>query len=126
MDLDKFDSSSDIRELLAIRDDIEKLSQAHPSSSTINVDLIDLGDAYQLIADLPGVSQEKLEIALYSHSLTIATVRDELDDTLHVISTERPKGHAQRELDLPSEINPEASSAHLQGGVLTLTLPKAK
>jgi HSP20 family molecular chaperone IbpA len=55
----------------------------------------------------------------------VAGLREPIDDTLRIISSERPRGHFQRTVQLPSEVERERTTAHLQEGVLVLTLPKA-
>jgi HSP20 family protein len=126
MDLEKFGTSGAISELLALRDDVDRISNLHFSSDglTPKVDMFDLGDAYQLMIEVPGVSQERLEVAVQGRNVTVAGLRDPIDENIRIISSERPRGHFQRTVQLPSEVERERVTAHLQEGVLVLTLPK--
>jgi HSP20 family protein len=127
MELEKFGTSGAISELLSIRDDVDRITNLHLASDglTPKVDIFDTGDAYQLMIEVPGVSQENLEVAIQGSSVIVAGLREPIDDTLRIISSERPRGHFQRTVQLPSEVERERTTAHLQEGVLVLTLPKA-
>ncbi len=126
MELERFGTSGAISELLSIRDDVERISNLHLKTDglTPKVDIFDLGDAYQLVIEVPGVSQENLEVAIQGNSVIVAGLREPIDDSVKMISTERPRGHFQRTIGLPSEVERERTTAHLQEGVLVLTLPK--
>ena len=128
MDLEKYGTSGIIQELLSIRDDIEQLAETQLADNLTQpkLDLLDLGDSYRLMVEVPGVSQENLELALQGRSLIIAGLREPLEDGVSILMTERPRGHFQRSIELPSEIKREAIQAHLQEGLLILTLPKAR
>jgi HSP20 family protein len=128
MDLDKVDSFQDIQELIAIREDIQALTQrvALEEAPQMRVDLLDLGESFRLIAEVPGVSQENLEVALHGHTLTIAGLREPYSHDIQIISRERPTGHFQRTIDLPDAVEREGAHAHLREGLLILDMPKAK
>jgi HSP20 family protein len=127
MELEKFGTSGTISELLSIRDDVDRITNLHLASDglTPKVDMFDTGDAYQLMIEVPGVSQENLEVAVQGSSVIVAGLREPIDDSVKIISSERPRGHFQRTVQLPSEVERERTTAHLQEGVLVLTLPKA-
>lgn len=128
MELDKRDEGTgrDVQELLILRDRVSELATGvTPESLELKMDLIDLGDTYRLIVDLPGVSQDDLEIALRGRLLTIAGLREMNGGDQAFALRERPSGHFQRTTELPSEVSYEASSAQLREGLLILHLPKA-
>ena len=64
-------------------------------------------------------------MAVQGSSLTIAGIRDSLEDGADIISQERKTGRFQRSIDLPSEVDNTDGTAHLREGVLVLHLPKA-
>lgn len=138
MELEKFTSTRDIQDLLALRSDIEALSAGTPKADTgPKLELLDLGPAYRLIVEVPGVSQENLEVALQGRSLTVAGLRepgydglgdgmgDGASDSVDIILSERSSGHFQRSLELPGEVDYDRSHASLHDGLLVLDLPKA-
>ena len=133
MELEKFDSSRDIRDLLALREDVERLSTAAPEAEAgPKLELLDLGAAYRLVVEVPGVTQENLEIALQGRSLTVAGLREPLyepsgsGDGVDVILSERASGHFQLSVELPGEVDYARSHASLRDGLLVLDFPKAQ
>ncbi|MGL4611231.1 MAG: Hsp20/alpha crystallin family protein [Trueperaceae bacterium] len=127
MELEKFGTSGAISELLSIRDDVERISNLHLGGDGITpkVDLFDTGEAYQLMIDVPGVTQEGLEVAIQGRQVVVAGLREPIDEHVRILRSERPRGHFQRSIELPSEVERERTTAHLQEGVLVLTLPKS-
>ena len=127
MEIEKFGTAGDIEELLAVRDRIEALTQSGGSGDGVlpRVDLLDLGDAYQLLVEVPGVPQSSLEVALQGKDVMVAGLRENVPDETGIVFTERPNGPFQRTVELPGEVDRDAVSAHLHSGLLVVTLPKA-
>lgn len=87
----------------------------------------DGGDALFVEAEVPGIPRENLEILTIGNELTIKGRRPPLGDeraTYH--RRERGTGEFTRLLQLPAEVNAEGVEASLEGGVLTIRLPKAE
>lgn len=127
MEIEKFGTAGDIEELLAVRDRIEALTQTGASSDDVlpRMDLLDLGDAFQLLVEVPGVSQSSLEVALQGKEVVVAGLRDNLPDETGIVFTERPNGPFQRTVELPDAVDREGITAHLHSGLLIVNLPKA-
>jgi HSP20 family protein len=128
MELDKRDESTrrDLQQLLILRERVSELAEGvAPQSFDLKLDLLDLGDAYRLIVDLPGVAQDDLEIALRGRLLTIAGLREMNRSEQAFRLRERRGGHFQRTVELPGDVHDEGSSAQLREGLLILHLPKA-
>ena len=127
MELDKRNSSDDFGLLLDLRERVGALSREFEGpDAEPKLDLIDLGHAFELLLEVPGVMQERLEVALDERSVTVAGYREPHEETLDVVMRERASGHFQRTVELPDTIEREKSSAHLHHGLLTLHLPKRK
>ncbi len=128
MKLERFGTAGDIQELLAVRDSIDDLLAGHKDGQsdalTPRIDLLDLGDALQLVIDVPGVSQADLEVAVNDGELLVAGLRETLPQGPAVIVSERPSGPFQRSIALPAGVDRENATAHLANGVLIVTLPK--
>lgn len=126
MELDKFGTAGDIHELLAIRESVENLTLTTTKDTTQpKIDLLDRGDAYQLLIEVSGVPQENIEVSVQDRSVTVAGLREPVDSQFKVITSERHRGHFQRSIDLPSDVNGDASQAQMVNGLLILTLPKS-
>ena len=83
-------------------------------------------DGYVFRADLPGVKEEDLEIALTGNRLTISGKREqekrEQGETYY--ATERSYGSFSRAFTLPDGTDGENVKAELKNGVLQVTVPK--
>lgn len=127
MELEKFSTAEDIRELLTVRDRIEDMAEGQRGTDpgTPKCEMRDLGDAFRVVLEVPGVPQANLEIALKGRELVIAGIRDVEQNEGKLVFTERPTGPFHRSVQLPGEVVPERIGAHLQQGLLVVTLPKA-
>jgi len=93
----------------------------------VPVDLWETKDAYQLRADVPGVTSDELEINATSDSISIAgEVKGHADVSENGwLRQERRVGKFQRAFTLPIAIDPTKVEATFDNGVLQLVLPKA-
>lgn len=84
-------------------------------------------EAFYAEAEVPGVSQDQIELSVTGNELTIKVHRPEVSEqnvTFH--RRERPVGEATRVIRLPGDVDHERVQADLQNGVLTVMLPKAE
>ncbi len=124
MELDKRDPG-DVQRLLELRDRVGELRQTLGEGEDVpRIDLLDFGDAFELVVEVPGVSQRDLEVAVQGRSVTVAGRRAAREEHADVLLAERPGGHFQRTVTLPGEVAEERGSAHLREGLLRLHLPK--
>jgi HSP20 family protein len=90
------------------------------------IDIVDKNEAYQVVAELPGMDEKNVEVKLVNGSLTIkGEKRDEKEEKkkdyyLH----ERSFGSFERSFALPDEVDADKIEASFSKGVLTVTLPK--
>lgn len=125
MELDTYGTASDLQELLAVRDSIQRLVEHREGDDALlpRAELRDAGEAYHLLVDVPGVTQENLEIAVQGAEVIVAGVREREGDG-ELVFGERPRGPFQRTVTLPGDVDPEGAQARLASGVLVLHLPK--
>lgn len=91
------------------------------------VDIIEGKDGLLLIADMPGVDENSVDITLEKNVLTIyGTVEPEIPEKHRLVSSEYGIGDYQRTFTLSDEIDREKIEATVKNGVLRLTLPKAE
>jgi len=106
-----------------------------PSESTSRVwvpalDIVEKRDAYVVVAELPGVGQNDVELSFEQNVLTIRGQKSSLldpskDGELRVYTAERVSGAFERAIRLPEFVDSEKIGAELRDGVLTITIPKA-
>ena len=78
--------------------------------------------------DLPGINKEDIEINLKEDMLEISAKSGKENETEEegYIRKEREYTHFYRAVHLPSSVKEEGSTAKIENGVLTITLPKMK
>jgi HSP20 family molecular chaperone IbpA len=90
-------------------------------------DITETEEAITLVADMPGVPADGVDVTLEADLLTIrGTVRGEEPEDAELVWAEYEQGDYQRSFTVSDEIDREGISANISGGVLTLTLPKAR
>lgn len=90
------------------------------------VDIYESENSLTLVADMPGVPLENVDIDLDSDQLTIrGTVPQEQEDG-KVLFREYTVGDYYRQFTLSNDIDREKIQASMKNGVLKLVLPKAE
>ncbi|MGC9964910.1 MAG: Hsp20/alpha crystallin family protein [Syntrophobacteraceae bacterium] len=90
------------------------------------VDIYESENALTLLADMPGVPIENVDIDLDSDQLTIRGGIPQTEETGKVIFREYTAGDYHRQFTLSSDIDREKIQASMKDGVLKLVLPKAE
>jgi HSP20 family protein len=91
------------------------------------VDIFEDGEKIVLLADLPGVEQQDIELAIDKSVLTLRGERRiEQPKAEEYHRFERVRGAFARSFTLPPSVDGERVSADLKNGVLALTLPKKR
>lgn len=88
------------------------------------VDLLETDEAYVVRVDLPGVTDDSVELSLDGEVLTVAGTREVSEQEGTYIRRELPSGSFRHQVRLPGEVNADAVKAVHAQGVLTVTLPK--
>jgi HSP20 family protein len=92
------------------------------------LDVLERDKEYVVRVDLPGMTQEDIDVTLEDGRLTIAgqhKAEDIQADKERYLQKERRHGSFVRSLQLGKGVNAEAIKARFANGVLELTLPKA-
>ena len=94
-------------------------------SSAMKFDVRGLGDDLVVVADLPGLYREEIDLTVEESRLTIAASHEttEEDETASYVHRERARRAVRRTVSLPTEVDAEGASATYTNGVLTVTLP---
>ena len=89
--------------------------------------LYDNGDNLELIAEVPGLSKDDLNIRIQGNYLEVNGARkSDEPDGYKSHRVERGRSSFTRSFTLPSEVDVEKVTASLDNGILTLNLPKAE
>jgi len=88
-------------------------------------DVFDESERYRLVADLPGMRAEDLEVEVTEDGITVRGSRKvEAPEGFSVHRREREPLTIARSFTFPSKVDPEQVTATIQQGVLTITLGK--
>lgn len=91
-----------------------------------SMELRETDDAFVLKADLPGVSEEDVEIEVIGNRVTIGGTREEeqTEEGETFLAYERSYGTFSRSFTFPEGANVDEIAAELTDGVLTVKVPK--
>lgn len=91
------------------------------------VDITEDDGAYRIIAEIPGLGAEDVEITMSGNTLTIQgekrEFKEQKDKGYHL--SERRFGAFERSFTVPEGVDRDRIGAEFAKGVLTLTLPKS-
>jgi len=90
-----------------------------------SVDIFEDDEALTLLADLPGVDKDNLDIHVADRQLTITGLVEKPESRFQSLYSEYDLGGYTRSFKLGDTIDPSKISAVLTDGVLTLVLSKA-
>jgi HSP20 family protein len=131
------DFTTALERLASMRDEMDRVfdstfgSNFRPlgtlSGWTPPVDVYQDKDQFTVVAELPGLKKEEIEISLNGDTLTISGERKPQEkEGGPGFRRERFFGKFQRSLTLPSLIDGEKVKATYKDGVLEVVLPKAE
>lgn len=115
---------------LSVREKQEVQSQAETTRDIpVYVPPVDIYESEKelvLVADMPGVAPEDVEIDLHDDQLTIRGTITTEGENERVLLREYGVGDYQRQFSLGQTIDQSKIEASMKDGVLKLTLPKAQ
>lgn len=123
-------SERSINDILStLKDKQEEFSQMISDYSIFNkrtlVDVIESTDSITIIADLPRLKNQDIEIAISEDSVDIcAEMHDENTENVNYILRERSYGKIRRSIKLPSKVVAKDAEGTYKDAVLTIKLPK--
>jgi len=91
------------------------------------VNVYDRGNETVLVAEMPGVKSEDVELTVVGDSITLQGHREEQPtENEQYYRRERPMGAFTRTVTLPTAVNPEKIKAEYHDGVLRVSMEKAE
>ena len=90
------------------------------------MDIHETDDAYNLEADLPGLTREEIEVKVIEDRVTIRGTRKQENskEEKGILHRERIQGAFERSFRLRGGIDGSKVEAHFENGVLSVKLPK--
>ena len=99
--------------------------EAEASLLTPAVDTFESADEYLLVADLPGVTSDDVQLELEGGELTLRATRS-LSREGESLALGRLEGDYHRRFRIPEEVDGSAVEASFDHGVLRIRLPKSE
>lgn len=100
---------------------------SHAFRNILQSDVAEDEHEYTVKIDVPGMSKDDIHLSYTDGILTISahrsTFKDDSDKKKNLLRQERSEGSVSRIFSLPN-VDKKGISAKLDGGVLTVTLPK--
>jgi len=92
----------------------------------IPIDIVDNGNDYKIIAEVPGVSKKDLEIHVSPENIRICgNIQSEITkEDEGYVRKERTYSTLCRSLSFPDEVDPDKSEASLKDGILEINITK--
>jgi HSP20 family protein len=105
---------------------LARASESEPESGMRPpVDVFEDADGLTLLADLPGVSKERLNVRVERDTLIVeGDVQITLPEQMQAVYADIRSTHYQRRFALSDELDAESIEASLKDGVLTVRIPK--
>jgi HSP20 family protein len=127
-----------VRELNSLQQEMNRLFSTFFDSPTTNgtngtvrrwipaMDLVETAEHFVLTADLPGLTQEDINLEFEGDVLTLSGERKQEHQERRegFYRLERATGAFSRSLTLPEGVDPEAVTAKFDNGVLEVMIPK--
>lgn len=96
-------------------------------SNSPRTNLLENGDAFEIQAEVPGISKDDLNIKIQGNYLEISGRRNvNSPEGYKVHRSERNTSTFSRSFTLPDDVDAEKAEAALKDGILYLTLPKSE
>jgi HSP20 family protein len=106
----------------------DQAAETRPASQAFvpQVDIVESDDRITLVADLPGVDEQSLEVSVEKNVLSLkGTVKPSVPEGYQLAYAEYHVGNFERSFTISNDIDRAGIEAVVKDGVLHLTLPKA-
>ncbi|EQD46370.1 Heat shock protein Hsp20 domain protein [mine drainage metagenome] len=97
-----------------------------PEARAARVDVVDTGNAYRIVAEVPGIPKENLDLKVRGSTVEIRGQLEQVKESndTEYLHRERFYNGFYRRLDLPEEVVGTEAKAKMNHGLLELELPK--
>jgi len=107
------------------RRSLDRLNRYVESTVTPAADVLDDGESYQIVLEMPGVTQDGLTIQLEARELVIQGERKAYEKDAKLLYSSRSHGSKlEKRFSLGEDVDRSAVTANLENGLLTVTLPR--
>ncbi|MCG7896534.1 MAG: Hsp20/alpha crystallin family protein [Candidatus Thiodiazotropha taylori] len=116
---------SEARDVAQAQAGLKKSAGEVERTMTPAVNIFEDGEGISLLADMPGVSRDRLNIQVDSDSLTVeGTAEIPMPEGMQAVYADVRSTRYRRSFSLSSELDVERIDASLKDGLLTVRIPK--
>jgi HSP20 family protein len=95
-----------------------------PGTWAPSVDVLETEDGYLVLAELPGVRRDDIQLQVRERRLELSGRRQPLGENRNFLRMERSYGPFRRTFDLGAPVDVDGISAAFEQGVLRVLIPK--
>jgi HSP20 family protein len=95
-----------------------------PGTWAPSVDVLETEDGYLVLAELPGVRRDDIQLQVRDRRLELSGRRQPLGENRNFLRMERSYGPFRRTFDLGAPVDVDGISAAFEQGVLRVLIPK--
>jgi HSP20 family protein len=118
-------NTTDVARQAATGGSLQRAERSGAAAIRPPVDIYEDSDGITLLADLPGVSKERLNMRVENQSLVIeGQVQFDLPEQAEALYADVRSSVYRRSFALSAELETEKIEANLKDGVLTVRIPK--
>jgi HSP20 family protein len=118
-------NTTDVARQAATGGSLQRAERSGAAAIRPPVDIYEDGDGITLLADLPGVSKERLSMRVENQSLVIeGQVQFDLPEQAEALYADVRSSVYRRSFALSAELETEKIEANLKDGVLMVRIPK--
>jgi len=111
-------------------EELDRMPLSLPSAKmgTMNIDVKESNNKYELVVDIPGVPKDDIQITTKKDQIVISADRkaEKKEEGENFRRLERYSGHMSRTMTLPDNADVDHIDAKVENGVLTVTIPKTE
>lgn len=109
-----------------LSDDFFRARRMPTPAFTPAVDIHETKEGYELLADLPGMKSEDVDLTVENGVLTVSGERkaEKTEEKEGYRRIERSYGSFRRSFTLPKGVDPESIQANVENGQLRILVPK--
>lgn len=109
-------------------DDPERQGGRARSVFRLPIDVTETDKGYQIRTPVPGVRSEDVDVSFADGVLSISATRreEQQKEEGNVIRRELMMGTFRRQIALPQDVRPESIDAHIEDGMLTVEIERAR
>src|SRR5215210_7050241 len=95
-----------------------------PGTWAPSVDVLETEDGYLVLAELPGVRRDDIQLQVRDRRLELSGRRQPLGENRNFLRMERSYGPFRRTFDLGAPVDTETIAADFEAGILRINVPK--